>query len=260
MKPAWLLSGGGRGRAAALGLGALMARRSLQTLKAIYARTGDYRRAAIKPPRAVDGALRVETLDGEAIVAAQYCFACGPWLPKLFPELLGDRITPTRQEVFFFATPPGDDRFSPGKLPGWADFNAGDLYYGFPDLEGRGFKIANDVHGEVVDPDTLERTPSAKALADARRFMSMRFPILAAQPLNESRVCQYENSSSGDFLIDRHPEWKQVLLLGGGSGHGFKHGPAVGRAAAGMLLDPATAAEPRFSLATKARTRSRAVH
>jgi glycine/D-amino acid oxidase-like deaminating enzyme len=78
-----------------------------------------------------------------------------------------------------------------------------------------------------MDPDSGDRTPSAEALADVRRYMARRFPALAGRPLNEARVCQYENSSNGDLLIDVHPQWDNVLLVGAGSGHGFKHGPAL---------------------------------
>jgi glycine/D-amino acid oxidase-like deaminating enzyme len=244
------------------GFGALMARRAVQALVAEFVRSGGaYRQAAVEPPRGGDGPLReIRTTAGERIGAERFVFACGPWLPRLFPELLGRRIFPTRQEVFFFATPAGDERFSVGHLPGWADFNGGDIYYGFPDLEGRGFKIAHDQHGERVDPDTLERTSSAEGLADVRRYMARRFPALARQPLNEARVCQYENSSNGDLLIDFHPDRRNVLLVGAGSGHGFKHGPEVGRYASALLAGALPAPEPRFSLAAKAETQSRDVH
>ncbi len=245
------------------GFGALMARRAVQELVAAFRRAGgEYERAAIAPPgRGRNGRLtEVVTVDGRRIAADRFVFACGPWLPKLFPSLLGSRIFPTRQEVFFFATPAGDRRFEPGQLPGWADFNGGDIYYGFPDLENRGFKIAHDKHGGPIDPDTVERTPSPAALADVRAFMARRFPALARQPLSEARVCQYENSANGDLLIDFHPQLRNVLLVGGGSGHGFKHGPAVGTYAASLLTGTLQRPEPRFSLATKAETQQRAVH
>jgi glycine/D-amino acid oxidase-like deaminating enzyme len=187
-------------------------------------------------------------------------FACGPWLPKVFPDLLGPRIFPTRQEVFFFAPAAGDARFQPGQLPGWADFNEGDIYYGFPDLEARGFKIAHDQHGPPIDPDVGDRTPSASAIADVRGFMQRRFPDLAERPLVEARVCQYENSSNGDLLIDRHPAWPNVWLVGAGSGHGFKHGPAVGKYAMQRILELPVTVEPRFSLQSKATEARRDVH
>ncbi len=242
--------------------GALMARRAVQTLVAEFVRAGgDYRQAPVAPPPRRARALpHVATAGGETLRADRFVFACGPWLGRVFPDLLGRRIFPTRQEVFFFAPEAGDTRYLPGALPGWADFNGGDIYYGFPDLEGRGFKIAHDAHGPPIDPDTGDRTPSPGALADVRAFMARRFPDLARRPLSEARVCQYENSSNGDFLIDRHPAWENVVLVGAGSGHGFKHGPAVGRYAADLALGTLRDPEPRFSLATKAEQAARAVH
>jgi monomeric sarcosine oxidase len=242
--------------------GALMARRAVQTLVAEFvAQGGAYRQAQVRTPASSAAALPHVTLaSGEQLRADRFVFACGPWLGRVFPDLLGRRIFPTRQEVFFFAPEPGDTRYEPGRLPGWADFNGGDFYYGFPDLEGRGFKIAHDAHGPPMDPDTGDRIPSPEALADVRAFMARRFPDLAGRPLSEARVCQYENSSNGDFLIDRHPAWDNVVLVGGGSGHGFKHGPAVGRYAAALAMGELREIEPRFSLATKGEQEARAVH
>jgi sarcosine oxidase len=242
--------------------GALMARRAVQTLVAEFVRQGGvYRRAQVLPPDGAGSELpHLALAGGDTLRAGRYIFACGPWLGRLFPALLGSRIFPTRQEVFYFAPPPGDARFAPGALPGWADFNNGDIFYGFPDLEGRGFKIAHDRHGPPIDPDSGDRLPSPPALEEARAYMARRFPALAGRPLSESRVCQYENSSNGDFLIDHHPQWQNVVLVGAGSGHGFKHGPAVGRYAAELALGRLRAPEPRFSLATKAEDQHRAVH
>lgn len=240
-----------------------MARRAVQELVASYRKAGgEYQHAAVMPPALADKDRlgSIATVDGRRIEADRFVFACGPWLPKLFPELLQKRIFPTRQEVFFFAPEAGDRRFEMGRLPGWADFNGGDIFYGFPDLENRGFKIAHDKHGPAMDPDTADRRPSAEALAEVRAFMERRFPALARRPLSEARVCQYENSANGDFLIDFHPELKNVLLVGGGSGHGFKHGPAVGTYASSLLMGSLAAPEPRFSLASKSEQENRAVH
>ena len=241
--------------------GALMARRAVQSLVAEFvAAGGAYRRAAVEPPEG-DGPLehvRLET--GERLAAGRFVFACGPWLPKLFPDLLAQRIFPTRQEVFFFAPEAGDAHFLPGRLPGWADFNGGDIFYGFPDIEARGFKIAHDAHGPPIDPDSSDRTPSPAAVARVRAFMERRFPAMRGRPLNESRVCQYENSANGDLLIDFHPRRENVLLVGAGSGHGFKHGPAVGGYAAKLLTGMLERIEPRFSLASKGERKDRAVH
>jgi sarcosine oxidase len=242
-------------------LGILMARRAVQTLVSEFlVAGGEYRLAAIEPPG--DGAALegLRTPAGETLRADTYVFACGPWLPKLFPPLLANRIFPTRQEVFFFAPENGDDRFGARRIPGWADFNDGDIYYGFPDLESRGFKIAHDQHGPRFDPDLGDRQVSAAGLAEIRAYLGRRFPALASRPLVESRVCQYENSSNGDLLIDRHPQWPNAFLLGAGSGHGFKHGPAVGRYAADLLMGRLSAREPRFSLASKGEVQHREVH
>ena len=243
------------------GFGALMARRSVQTLVDRFVRAGGaYVKGAARPPESPADALgEVRLSSGERIQADRFVFAAGPWLPKLFPDVIGGRIRPTRQEVFYFSPPAGDRRFLPEAMPGWADFNAGDIYYGFPELEGRGVKFAHDAHGVQVDPDTHDRRPTEAALADVIAFRDRRFPGLRGAPLTGAEVCQYENSSNGDFLIDFHPRWSNVLLVGGGSGHGFKHGPEVGRHAAGRLSG-SVKAEPRFSLATKSETHRREVH
>jgi len=241
--------------------GVLMARRAVQTLLRQFVKGGgEYRVAAVKPPDATKRLTGLELSDGSTVSAGNYVFACGPWLPKLFARLLGPRIFPTRQEVFFFGTPAGDARFAGGALPGWADFNNGDIFYGMPDLEGRGFKVANDKHGPAIDPDRGDREASPGGLADARAYMARRFPALAGAPLNEERVCQYENSSNGDLLIDRHPTADNVVLVGAGSGHGFKHGPEVGRYAAELATGKLKKSEPRFSLESKAEQQNRAVH
>lgn len=242
-------------------LGVLMARRAVQTLVERYVRSGgSYLQAEVVPPPAGKALDAVTTRAGEVVKSKRFVFACGPWLPKLFPDMLGGRIFPTRQEVFFFAPPAGDLRFSLGQLPGWADFNHGDLYYGFPDLETRGFKIAHDRHGAPIDPDDGDRIASVQGLETVRRYMERRFPALKGAPLVESRVCQYENSANGDFLIDLHPDWPNAVLLGGGSGHGFKHGPQVGRYAAELALGTLAKKELRFSLASKGKVQDRSVH
>jgi glycine/D-amino acid oxidase-like deaminating enzyme len=234
--------------------GALMARRAVEEVVARFvAQGGAYRVAHADPGE--DGSV---SLDGERRTADAIVWACGPWLPKVFPDLLGDRIFVTRQEVAFIAPPDGDDRFEPGQLPGWADFNGGDLYYGFPNLEGRGFKIARDHHGPTFDPDAGDRRMSEQGAALLRAFAERRFPALAGRAFTEFRVCQYENSSSGDFLIDRHPDIPGAYLLGGGSGHGFKHGPEVGRLMA-RLVSEGLMPEMRFLLATKGTLQRREV-
>lgn len=224
--------------------GVLLARRAVQAVVAEARAIGvEYREQAIAWPLANN-------------IADAYVFACGPWLPKLFPQLLGDLIQVTRQEVVFLGVPPGDERFNVGVMPCWIDFN--DLVYALPNIEGRGAKIAIDAHGTRFDPDTGERVVTASGLNAVREYVAQRVPSLANAPVTETRVCQYENTSNGDFLIDKHPEFENVWLVGGGSGHGFKHGPAVGEYVAQRLFGTGTP-EARFSLATKERVQERKV-
>jgi sarcosine oxidase len=239
--------------------GVLLARQAVQALVAAAQSLGvTYVQAAIRPPRNGTARLQfVETTANTTIVADKFVFACGPWLPMLFPELLAELIHVTRQEVFFLGVPAGDDRFLPDKMPAWIDFN--DLVYGIPNLEGRGVKIAIDEHGPAFDPDAGERIVLPESVTRLRAYLARRVPALANAPVVESRVCQYENTSNGDFLIDRHPAFENAWIVGGGSGHGFKHGPAVGEHAASLVSGGAQV-EPRFTLATKEKVQQRKVY
>lgn len=241
--------------------GVLMARRAVQAIvRETVARGASYLPEAIIAPAGGTGRLdSLRTQSGLTVAAANFVFACGPWLPKIFPALLGDLIKPTRQEVFFFGVAPGDQRFSPPAMPAWVDFN--ELVYGIPDLEGRGFKIAIDRHGPPFDPDTGERLVTTEGLTSVREHLSRRLPALRDAPVIETRVCQYENTPNGDFIIDRHPDFDNVWLVGGGSGHGFKHGPALGAYVADMITQRGGSdIEPRFTLTAQSKTRQRLVY
>jgi monomeric sarcosine oxidase len=218
--------------------GFLSARLACQVVaEAFVAEGGEYREAAVLPPD--HEAVRPDGLtlsDGSRLVADRYVFACGPWLGKLFPETIGSRIRPTKQEVFFFGTPAGDDRFSIGKMPVWADHSKR-FIYGIPANHGHGFKVADDTRGPEFDPTLGERKVSEEGLKLIRDYVGFRFPALKDAPLLETRVCQYENSPDDHFIIDRHPAADNVWLVGGGSGHGFKHGPVVGEMVAEMVME-----------------------
>ena len=242
--------------------GVLMARRAVQAVVNRATAIGaDYRSVAVANPSAQRKLDALTTTKGEKISAASFVFACGSWLPKIFPEVLGSRLFVTRQEILFFGVPAGDKAFTHPAMPTWLYLR--DEFYGMPDIESRGFKVADDHHGPRVDPDTQSRIASPEAAEAARQFVARRFPALKNAPIVETRVCQYENTSNGDFLIDRHPQLENVWLVGGGSGHGFKHGPSVGEYVASQVMQTADARanlEPRFSLATKQSTQNRAVH
>jgi len=238
--------------------GVLLARRAVAATVAEAVRLEvTYQLALVEAPISKGALYSIKTNKGEEILAGQFVFACGAWLAKIFPEIIGPRLFVTRQEVFYFGLPAGDSRFAPPALPTFLFQN--DESYGMPDIESRGLKIALDAHGVPADPDTQSRVVSEESARKMREYVARRFPALKHAPIAETRVCQYENTSNGDFLIDRHPEMENVWLVGGGSGHGFKHGPAVGKYLMGQLLDGAPT-EPRFSLATKETVQHRAVY
>jgi len=241
------------------GSGVLLARRAVQAVVREAIRIGvEYLEEAIAPPTGKQRLDYVSGANGRRIAAGTFVFACGPWLPKLFPELLADRIRPTRQEIFYFGAPAGDSLFTPPSFPAWIDFK--EEVYGLPALAGRGIKLAIDRHGPPFDPDTGDRIPTAEGLAEARRRLGLRLPALKDAPVVEARVCQYENTANGDFLIDRHPRLENVWIVGGGSGHGFKHGPTVGEYVTARINGITDGVEPRFSWTSKSGDYQRSVY
>ena len=227
--------------------GFLTARVACELVHGTFVRErGEWRRAWVRPGATTGARLSGVALgDGTTLAADRFVFACGPWMGQLFAEVVGRRIVATRQEVFFFGTPPGDARWDATALPTWVYLGAR-IAYGVPSHDRRGLKVADDTAGPEVDPTTQDRVPSAAGLAGARAILRARFPELADAPLLEARVCQYEASSDGHYLVDRHPGLENVWLVGGGSGHGFKMGPAVGEHAAAVVLGQA-AVEPMFA-------------
>ncbi len=232
--------------------GFLLARQSCALASEELVRQGGTVRVAralpLTPDRLTGGALKALALaDGTTLEADRFVFACGPWLGDMIPGALGERLLPTRQDVFYFGTPAGGSPYDEGTMPVWVDVGER-LFYGIPGNERRGFKIADDTRGERIDPTTMERTPSPEALDRARAFIARRFPGMKGSPLAESRVCQYENSPDHQFILDRHPAAENVWVIGGGSGHGFKFGPAWGERVAQTVLGE-RAVDPFFGLA-----------
>ena len=215
--------------------GVLFARRAVQALVRHLEQEG-----VVLERRRADARELLESDPADAIV-----FAAGPWLPALLPQLT-EAIHPTRQEVFFFGAPAGDSRFTREHLPAWVAFDDG--IYGLPDLEHRGVKIAVDAHGPPADPETMGRAVPADSIDRLREIVRRRLPALGDAPLLESRVCQYENTSNGHLLLDRLAGHDRAWIAGGGSGHGFKHGPMVGRYVA-ELIEAGREPDPVFQLA-----------
>jgi sarcosine oxidase len=175
-----------------------------------------------------DGAA-VRVGDGQSLEADRVVWACGAWLPALFPGLVSLEVT--RQDLVFFR-PPGPDWRTP-PMPGWVDYDG--AFYGTGDLDGHGVKLAPDVEGPAFDPSSDEREPSGHSVTRAREYARLRFPGLADSPVLSVKACQYELTADTRFIAAPHPGHEAVWIVGGGSGHGFKHAPALAETLAAML-------------------------
>ena len=195
------------------------------------AKGGRYRRARIAVPETAVPRLGALSIDGEATAADRFVFACGPWLPRLFPDLLGDRIKTPRRELFFLAPEPGDRRFDWDCCPSLAD----PLGWTSPDI-GSGVKFAPIIRHVPMDPDDGNRMPTPALLDQVRAYAAARLPDLAHAPVVSTYVSQLENSDNEHFIIDRHPALDDVIIAGGGSGHAFKMGPVIGQHVAQFVL------------------------
>lgn len=214
----------------------LMARERCRAVAAAFEAKGSRLQIAKAMPGSSTGgrlgAVQIE--GGSRIEADVFVFACGPWFPKVFPALFESKLRVLKRDVFFVGPPAGDARFSFPNLPTWGAVH--DPWYGFPSVDGRGLKACSAGESIPFDPDTGERVVSAAATQQLHEYISRRFPALKGQPVTESRVCQVTTSAGGDFVIDRHPELQNVWLAGAGSGHGFKHGPALGEYLAKRIM------------------------
>jgi len=151
--------------------------------------------------------------------------------------------------VFYVGSPPGDlsyhwERF-PNMWHGGGGYSLSDVDYGY--------KVAPSGPGSLtIDPDTDERIVSPIMWEMARRFVAHRTPGLVGQPIVASRVCNLENSDNEHFIIDTHPEFSNVWIAGGGSGHGFKMGPQTGEYLADRICGVADPAEEKALFALSA--------
>ncbi|WP_448520173.1 FAD-dependent oxidoreductase [Rhodoflexus sp.] len=229
--------------------GYLMAREGCRAVvDAFVAEGGTYIHAQAQPMAIDNHQLSgIRLSDGSLIHAQAYVWACGAWLGYLFPGALKNVITATRQEVYYFGVPE-TQAAAWENLPVWIDWdNADEFFYGIPASGHRGFKIAYDKRGEEIHPTHTERQPTPSLVEKSRQFLAHRFPGMLHAPLTEARVCQYENSPDGNFILDRHPDADNCWFMGGGSGHGYKHGPAIGELAAQIVTGMRTV-DPLFSL------------
>ncbi len=216
--------------------GYLKARESCQSvLDAFIQEGGEYIQSFVIPDKLESDRLNSISLsNGSRVNSDVFLFACGSWLGKMFPDVLSSVITCTRQEAYYFGVPPTHVKAF-DTMPVWIDVDGKDFYYGIPGNANRGFKLGVDERGDSFDPNVGDRILNQQVLEKARKFIGHRFPALKNAPVLESRVCPYENSPDGNFVFDKHPNASNVVFLGGGSGHGFKHGPALGELVADVM-------------------------
>jgi glycine/D-amino acid oxidase-like deaminating enzyme len=229
--------------------GLLRARYACQeVLHGFLAEGGEYRQVAVQAPVIAGGGVpRVRLSDGSDLAADQFVFACGPWLGQLFPDVV--QIRASRQEVFFFGTPADDPRYTEDHLPICSDATRQPSSTIIPGGEHRGMLAEGGAAPvTIIDPTTEERVPSAELAAFHREYLGFRYPGMKNAPLLLARVCQYENSDDRNFIVDRHPRAENVWLVGGGSGHGFKHGPAMGERVAATVMGESPV-DPVFGIA-----------
>ena len=195
---------------------------------------GEVRVGRATPGQSNGGRLEEVRIDpGEPLSADLFVFALGPWLPKTFPEVIGNRMAISMGHVYYFGTPPADDRFSHPNLPS----------YGFPGITGwpslppdhLGFRIRTGGRSQP-DPDMSDRWIPGTYVEEVREVLRERFPPLADQPVVGNWACHYESSTSGEWIIDRHPEWDNVWFAGAGNAEGFKFGPLYGDYIAARIM------------------------
>ena len=227
--------------------GVLMARRGCFAVAEDFERKGGQLvLAKAKPGRQSGRQLQEITLStGQTIAAEKFIFACGPWLPKVLPNPMKDRLMTPRRVTFWYGVPADDNRFT---YPNCPNFDMASVY-GFPSIEGRGLKFATEYDSIQFDADMDERLVTENEVERAREFLHKWFPALHDQPLLESRVCQYETSVDEHFIVDHHPDMENVWIVGGGSGHGYKHGIILGDYVARRVTAQAT--NPELDLTFK---------
>jgi hypothetical protein len=166
--------------------------------------------------------------------AGTYLFACGPWLRKVFPVLLGNRLRTPMGSVFYFGSPPGEYRMQYPNVPtynypgstGWPSAPSDNL----------GFRVRAGGGAQGTDPDSTDRVFDKSSMQRTLDFVNQRFPLLRGQPVLKEHSCHYESGSGGNFIVDKHPDMSNVWIMGSGMAEGFKFGPVIGEYTANRIL------------------------
>jgi len=193
--------------------------------------------------RATSNGVEVDTDRGK-FTAGRLIISAGAWAPELLKDL-GIRFEVRRKPLFWFETDGPMHRVEAGAPTFLYEMPHG-VFYGFPQVDGYGVKVAEHSGGEVVlDPLTLDRTFRPGEEARVAEFVAGQLPGVSPRTLRHS-VCMYTMSPDEHFVVDRHPEHAQVFFAAGLSGHGFKFTCALGEALAELALEGRTKLPMKF--------------
>ncbi len=189
----------------------------------------------------------------EEVMARQVIVAAGPWIADLVPGL-ERHLTITRQAVGWFK-PARPEAARPGAFPIFILEAPGGMFYGFPDFEGRGVKAAQHDHGRIVGADDWDPPADEAELEPVAATLAELIPG-AAGPIIDRDICLYTNTAKADvgfdegseFIIDRLPQDRRIIVASPCSGHGAKFATAIGAMLADMALDPTLQALEPFRL------------
>ena len=166
--------------------------------------------------------------------AARLVLTAGAWASKIIPSL--SEIAVAERQVLGWFQPERPDLFRTDTFPVFGMYVEEGRFYGFPVYGVPGFKVGRSHHlHQTVDPDQIDREIYHEDEAVLRNFVERYFPA-AAGPALSLKTCMFTNSPDGHFIIDLHPEFPQVSLASGFSGHGFKFASVIGEIMADLSM------------------------
>lgn len=207
--------------------GMTMAHRGVRTALDLFIAEG----GKVERGRVMTDANERLMLDGKPLEADLVVVATGPWMADMYPRTVKPISTVVGVNVFYHSTPDGSTAFDQTEMPCWIDHGQGS--FGLPSTEGSGVKAAC-VIPDQIDLDNSERLVDQAMLTRTRAYIARRFPGLVGQRVVDTKFNQIIITPDTHFIVDWHPEHKNVLLAGGCSGHLYKHGPVFGEFVAGV--------------------------
>jgi monomeric sarcosine oxidase len=184
-----------------------------------------------------DGGVRVNLLHGKPIEARRLIICGGAWAGQLLADVPLD-LTVLRKSLFWFKAKTQEYHATSG-MPVYLYELPHGIFYGFPQLDPRGVKVAEHTGGRVVHPASPDRSPDPQEQDRLMQFLTAHLPGVSKE-VSGHTVCLYTMSPDQHFIVDRHPQHANVVFAAGLSGHGFKFAPVLGKALADLALDGGT--------------------